>query len=157
MRKSLEERFWEKVAIPKHLYDCWIWTGTKGAKGAEGDYYGQIRNGRRRSQTHRLSWEIHRGPIPEGVHVLHKCDNPPCVNPNHLFLGVQRDNNLDCVAKGRNNIGERNGQAKLTKDNIKCIREMVADGSLQREVASLFHISRCHVSDIVNRKRWRHV
>jgi len=94
MRKTVEERFWAKV---DKTDSCWVWTGATLRRG-----YGQIRIPvKKAKQAHRLSWEIHNGPIPDGMLVCHKCDNPPCVNPAHLFLGTQSDNNKDCVRKGR--------------------------------------------------------
>lgn len=102
---SLEERLWSRVdkngPIPDHRPDlgpCWVWTGSK----HRGRQHGQI--GLRAGVllwTHRLSWELTNGPIPGGLFVLHHCDNPPCVNPDHLWLGTQRDNVADMVAKGR--------------------------------------------------------
>lgn len=91
----LAARFWDKVAIDR---GCWLWTaGTRHG-------YGAISEGGRGSpmiMAHRFSWEFHFGPIPDGLGVLHKCDNPPCVNPAHLFLGTQGDNMRDKAVKGR--------------------------------------------------------
>ncbi len=100
----IAERFWAKVnkegpIVRDGLTPCWMWTGTLSRRG-----YGSLSRGRR-DQGHvratRLSWELHVGPIPDGLFVLHHCDNPPCVRPEHLFLGTQRDNITDMVSKGR--------------------------------------------------------
>ena len=94
----VEERYW-RYCRPSE-YGCWDWVGARDTFG-----YGVIgRGGRGRGHTgaHRVSWQIHRGPIPPGMYVLHRCDNPPCSNPAHLFLGTHRDNVADMVAKGRN-------------------------------------------------------
>ncbi len=91
----LEQRFWPKV---EKTGTCWVWQGATDSHG-----YGQIHEEPRgHSQAHRVSWELAYGPIPEGLDVLHCCDNPPCVRPTHLFLGTQLDNNLDAINKGRN-------------------------------------------------------
>lgn len=95
--RPIEDRFWEKVV---KTASCWLWTGSAGGFG-----YGQLHSGtkynRKLLRTHRLSWEIHNGKVPDGLCVLHKCDNPKCVNPDHLFLGTHKDNAQDCMKKGR--------------------------------------------------------
>jgi hypothetical protein len=97
-KASLEERFWTRVSWGP-ADRCWPWTGA-----GRGNGYGHVhRSGRGATTTlaHRLSWEIHHGPIPEGLFVLHRCDNPRCVNPAHLFLGTQKTNIHDMIGKGR--------------------------------------------------------
>ena len=88
---------------------CWMWTGARNRQG-----YGQLRTGHRGllEMAHRLAWEFYRGPVPPGMHVLHRCDNPPCVNPDHLWLGTPKSNALDRQAKGRQN--RRPGDLRLT-------------------------------------------
>jgi hypothetical protein len=100
--KPLAERFWGKV---RKGAGCWVWTGSRIPKG-----YGKIQLGRRGTSprfAHRISWELHFGPIPQGLWVLHKCDNPSCVKPSHLFLGTAKDNTSDMMAKGRNRNSPR--------------------------------------------------
>ena len=102
--RPLLDRFWEKVnkhgPIPANHPDlglCWLWTAHTADFG-----YGRMHIVGGPARTHRISWELHNGPIPAGMLVLHHCDNPPCVNPAHLFLGTAGDNMRDMVAKGRN-------------------------------------------------------
>lgn len=107
--------------------------------------------------AHRVSYEAHIGPIPQGLSVLHRCDNPPCVNPSHLFLGTIADNNADMAAKGRAVQGVRQHCAKLTPDAVRKIRSLGDAGMPQREVASRFGIAQSTARDIIIRRSWRSV
>ncbi len=95
--KPLEERFWAKV---RKSDGCWEWTGAANRQG-----YGRIALGRASGprRAHRIAWELTHGPVPDGLWVLHHCDNPPCVRPDHLWLGTRADNARDCRLKGRMN------------------------------------------------------
>jgi hypothetical protein len=90
---TMKEQFWANV---DRTGNCWLWTACRDRYG-----YGRLSAEGRRYKAHRASWELHFGPIPEGKGVLHSCDNPPCVRPDHLFLGTQVDNIRDMIAKGR--------------------------------------------------------
>lgn len=114
IRKSLEEYFWPKVdkkgPIPEHqpeLGPCWIWIAARTDKG-----YGVLSDGIRQRGAHVIAWKIRYGLIPEGKMILHKCDNPPCVNTEHLFSGTHSDNMKDCVRKGRHKEVKRMHCAK---------------------------------------------
>jgi predicted DNA-binding protein (UPF0251 family) len=114
--------------------------------------------------AHRVSWGLHNGPIPEGMWVLHRCDNPSCVNPTHLFLGTQADNVADMISKGRQatpeqtaHIGEKNGRARLTPDQVRTIRTLVAGGVSETEAARRYGVGQTTVSYIVLRKSWKHI
>jgi DNA-directed RNA polymerase specialized sigma24 family protein len=117
-----------------------------------------INRGRRdegQAYAHRLAYEFAYGPVPEGVEVCHTCDVPLCVNPAHLFLGTHEENVQDMVGKTRQQHGERHYGAKLTKDKVRAIREMVAGGWSHRTVAERFGVARSTVSNIMNGHRWR--
>lgn len=163
-------RLWSRVKRGT-TKECWEWTGYRTKPG-----YGML-SIRALSKmplyAHRLAWELTHGPIPEGLHVLHQCDNPPCCNPDHFFLGTQRDNNFDRDRKGRvasgdrngsrtrpdrRAVGERCGSSKMTESKVRKLRRAWARGdATQRELAKRFDISQQQVSTIVSRQHWRHV
>lgn len=157
-RPSIADRYWENVSRDGHPKGCWIWTSFVDRKG-----YGRINtkdaDGKKHfTLAHRLSWEIHNGPIPDGLYVLHKCDVPLCSNPEHLFLGTQRDNMQDCIAKGRKSRGKQCSFAKLTEEQVVEIRRRYAEGGTsQQSLAQEFNVSRGHVQAIITRKTWAHV
>lgn len=133
---------------------CWPFTGYISRKG-----YGQCRYDGAVMHAHRAVWMETFGPIPEGLWVLHRCDNRKCVNPEHLFLGTNDDNVKDKVSKGRQSRlpGSANGCARLTEDDIPVIRELCARGCPQRDVAAVFGVSQPMISLIVRREKWAHV
>ena len=108
--------------------------------------------------AHRLAFTLEHGPIPAGMRVLHECDNPPCTNPRHLFLGTRADNVRDAAEKGRMARGERHHRTNLTDTDIRCIRELYATGrKLQREIGEEYGLTQGAISQIVHRQTWYHV
>lgn len=154
--RSPVERFWEKVD-KRGPDECWNWLGAR----AYG--YGRLVIGSRKDETRhviiasRFSYELVYGPIPESMFICHTCDNRSCVNPTHLFLGTHQDNMTDMYNKSRSTKGEKNGQAKLTHDEVRQIRQRYASGETQRAISRLYAIGQSTVQAIVSRKIWNHV
>lgn len=159
--KPTEQRFWEKVDVCDDD-ECWEWTAAKARMG-----YGNfaLRHGVL-IPAHRLSWILAHGMIPEGLWVLHRCDNPPCVNPAHLFVGTRQDNLDDMVAKRRHwahkgesiTKGERNGRAKLTDAQVREIRDRYAAGGVsQPQLGREFGVTHAIIGNVVRRESWVHV
>jgi hypothetical protein len=138
-----------KVSITPKT-DCWVWTAAKDQKG-----YGHFGVGRSTSRkAHRVSFEMFCEEIPQGSIVCHRCDNPSCVNPDHLFIGTQADNAQDRDAKGRQAFGERSGRAKLTASDIPKIR---MSNLSERAIARQMGVSRPTISAVLRGETWRHV
>ncbi len=142
--RNVTQKFWPRV---ERVDGCWEWLGGRTRQG-----YGALVVAGRAYRAHRVSWEIHNGPIPPGMFVCHHCDNPPCVNPDHLFLGTPADNVHDMDAKGRRGrgwhprlMGELHHASKLTDAQVVAIREAVAGGEAKRSVARRFSISHTYV------------
>lgn len=120
--------------------------------------YGQfVIAGEPRNGAHRTSYRLCIGPIPPGMCVLHKCDNPSCVNPDHLFLGTSKDNVLDAMSKDRMPNGERSTSASLSQDDVLRIRSMFLSGKTQREIGIEFGVSQTAISKITRAVRWKHL
>ncbi len=132
---------------------CLLWTGAD-----DGHGYGQMRINRKPVRAHRYAWSSVHGDIPDGKLVLHQCDNPRCVNVDHLFLGTHTDNVNDMDAKGRRINNQRKGErcraAKLTGDAIIAIR---ADTRRQIDIAADYGIKQAHVSKIKLKQSWAHI
>lgn len=156
--KPIAERFWKYVDKTPGFGpwgDCWNWTGYKHPNG-----YAQMGDGSPNHKctfAHRVSWQIHFGEIPEGKWVLHKCDNPPCSNPDHLWIGDCADNMRDCSEKGRTSRGETHPSAKITDDTVREIRALAASGWKQERIAEAFGLQPQRVSRIVRREEWKHI
>lgn len=150
VRAPVDIRFWSKV---HSTGSCWEWQGHVNKTHG----YGQF-DWRFALRAHRAAWLLIFGPIPEELQVLHKCDNKRCVRPSHLFLGTQKTNVHDCVAKGRISRGEHRPQHKLTTKDVIEIRRAYAAGELgYRLLSAKFGVRPCRIYEIVQRRAWRHV
>lgn len=147
------------ILLARHLVDpktgCWNWTGDLGGADSHSCRYGRVHYRGQSWQAHRLSFETFKELIPPGMMVCHRCDNPICINPEHLFLGTSRDNIDDMVSKRRQNFGARHPNAKLTESQVAEIRRLREGGLILADIASRFGIDLSQVGNIVNGKQWR--
>ncbi len=161
-------RFWAKVkrGAPG---ECWEWTGFRIEDG-----YGRTHIRGRNVLAHRFAWELANGPIPDGMCVLHRCDNPPCCNGAHHFLGTREDNNKDRAAKGRGGApagdahwtrttpaarlrGEEHGRRVLTADLVRRARGLHAEGLSYGKIAAAVGFNRSTIINAIQRRTWGHV
>lgn len=148
------ERFWSKVALGD---GCWEWRACRHPDG-----YGELSIKGLPGRSNRASWVLSHGPIPDGMSVLHRCDNRPCVRPSHLFLGTQADNVADMHSKGRGGHagqppGSRHSMAKLSESDIPDIRRRRAGGEHLLSIARSYGVSIATVSLVARRLKWGHV
>ncbi len=141
-----EKRFWGNV---DKSGPCWIWTASLSKSG-----YGAFSDSGKYVRAHRYSWELHNGPIPDGLCVLHKSDTRSCVNPEHLWLGTHDDNVKDMRAKGRQCRGENHGRAKLTEVPARAI---LASKEPYRVLAAKYGVIADHIYKIRAGLRWAHI
>lgn len=146
-KERLFEENLQRYALAKD--GCWEWSGDKTRGG-----YGRLRYKDKTMRAHRFFYEQYRGHIADGLFVCHQCDNPACVNPDHLFLGTAADNKADCCKKKRHAFGERQTNAKLTEAKV---REIFFCSDEYREIADKFGISTTLVRAIKKRRVWRHL
>lgn len=150
--ESLKERF-ERHVVRRGPDECWGWIGCKNPHG-----YNQLRYGGKNSSAHRLSYELHHGPISPGLCILHSCDNPECTNPRHLRQGTVTDNARDMMDRNRAKIfrGEAHGKSKLTTAAVLEMRELFGVVSL-RKLALRYGVAKKTILDVKNGKTWNSV
>lgn len=148
------EGFWAKVDRSGGSDACWPWL-----RAIDGAGYGAVRINYKLYKAHRLSWILTHGELPDGMHVCHHCDNPPCANPAHLFLGTPLDNMRDREQKGRHNParGERNSKARLTELQVRAIFAARQSGERARDIAKRFGVAKSTVEVIYAGTSWSHL
>lgn len=139
MHGSPEERFWTYVDAAA-ADECWLWNGHRNKNG-----YGTLRSKTTTLAVHRVSYEMHKGKIPEGLVIRHMCNNPPCVNPNHLLVGTNLDNVMDKVRAGRTPVNESHGNCKYSNEVVAQIR---AATGRRKDIAKAFGVSESQVGNI---------
>ena len=146
-RVPLVDRFWMNV---RKSEGCWLWEGGLSRGG-----YGAIRSSGKMRRAHRLAWELYySAPVPEGIYVLHSCDQPRCVSPLHLRLGTHSENMADRKSRRREARGEHVGRAKLTSENVLEIRESTVSAG---KLAKVYGVSDVTICNVRNMRYWKHV
>jgi len=153
-RESIEDYFWKRVELSKNS-DCWMWTGA--FSNETGKSYGMINYKWKRMLANRFSYEYFNGEISKGLFVCHKCDNPPCVNPNHLFLGTPIDNIMDAVKKKRHSHGERVNTCKLTERQVYEIMLLIKGGFTFNKIGKIYGVQPTTIGWINNGGSWKHL
>lgn len=150
--RNFIEDVW-KYINKKSEDECWEWMG-----GFDGKGYGRIYFEHKRRGAHRVVYELTYGKIQNELYVCHKCNNPICCNPKHLYLGTQKDNLKQMIEDGRSHVGEKHGLAKLTEEDVLKIRKMYSTGKYTlKTLGETFKTCFQNISDIINRKHWRHI
>lgn len=152
---SIDELYSKTLVVP--MCSCHLYIGSTFVSG-----YGRVKIGGQTYRAHRVSYELHKGPIPNGMFVCHHCDVPSCINPDHLFLGTPRDNMMDMIRKGRNGKlitekGEDHHNAKLKNADIPVIRELHKSGMTQVAIGKIYGVSNKVIHKIVSGEKWKSI
>lgn len=146
---SAVKRYWKYTIVSDSSDGCWGWRPKfRRPKG-----YVTLSVIGKSVSIHRFSWELHNGPVPDGLHVLHKCDNPECSNPGHLFLGTNLDNIMDKISKNRQAQGEGHAFAKMTWERVMVAREIYQ--RITRDLALEFGVTANNIREILENKTWK--
>lgn len=155
--EAVQKRFWRKVMIAEDTTHCWTWRGATTPFGY-GTLTAEVGNRRVNLLAHRISYFIRHKGIPDKAFVCHSCDNPACVNPDHLFLGANRDNQLDKVRKKRHAFSENHGKRILSCEKVQQIRVLSFFlKSSCADLAELFGISYAGIASVIDGKNWKHL
>jgi hypothetical protein len=154
---SVLARRLEAKCTPEPNSGCWLWFGSSLPTG-----YGNFWNGKYKEGAHRVAWRLFRGDIPDGMFVCHRCDNPSCVNPGHLFLGTPKQNSADRDRKGRCKVlpvfvGSLHPRAKLNEDKVKEIFRLRGGGMSYAQIAKRFQVGNSVIAKVLSRETWSHV
>lgn len=151
------DTFWKRV---EKTATCWLWTGARGLSGYGVLWSAGGKQNRKQLYAHRVAYFLHNNTLPDDLCICHTCDNPPCVNPAHLFLGDHKQNALDKVSKGRQSClkGEASGRAVLTEAQVLAIRSQYSAGGItQAALGAAYGVTRGNIASIVRQESWRHI
>jgi predicted XRE-type DNA-binding protein len=150
LNEEQRQRFLNKI---RKTETCWEWEGSKKPPWGYGHFFANNKT----LVASRVSYELHKGEIPLGLSVCHRCDNPGCVNPDHLWVGSHSDNMEDMKVKGRATRGEDKQNSKLTKPIVVIIRNLHLQGISQGDIAECFGVLRPCINSVILGRRWTHV
>lgn len=156
IQRPLYERFWEKVDSSHGQGACWLWLGVR-TRGGYGRITVHTSDGKRQFPAAKVAWELENGPAPVGMWALHKCDNPACVNPSHIFMGTPKQNSEDMSRKRRGLHGERRGRGVMTESDVIQLRALRSLGVSLADLCRMFDFPKVTVHKAVTGTTWAHI